>query len=118
MKTWMNLIARDLWVAALRSGKYEQGTRRLVRDTVAGTCEFCALGVLCEVYCEEVEDIRNRNNPFRRSYGAIEATIIPPAEVLGWAGMTTDFVDYVARVNDGYRCKFDEIALMIEHCTK
>jgi hypothetical protein len=119
MKTWMNLIARDLWVAALRSGKYKQGTRRLVRDTIEpGTCEFCALGVLCEVYCEEVEDIRNRNNPFRRSYGRFENTTMPPMEVLEWAGMTTGFTDYVARVNDDYGCKFDEIALIVDHATK
>jgi hypothetical protein len=38
-------------------------------------------------------------------------------EVLEWAGMTTDFTDYVARVNDGYGCKFDEIALIVEHST-
>lgn len=122
MKTWMNLIARDLWVAALRSGKYKQGTRRLVRDfrdsIKPGTCEFCALGVLCEVYCDEVEDIRNLNNTFLRSYGRFENNKMPPMEVLEWAGMTTGFSDYVARANDDYGVKFDEIALIVEHATK
>lgn len=119
MKTWMNLIARDLWVAALRSGKYKQCTRRLVRDSIEkqGDCAFCALGVLCEVYCNEVEDIRNRNHTFLRSYGRFENDKMLPMEVLEWAGITPAFSDYVARVNDDYGCKFDEIALMVEHCT-
>jgi hypothetical protein len=127
MKTWMNLIARDLWVAALRSGKYKQGTNTLVRTLDPclgvgpmdeGTCEFCALGVLCEVYCDEVEDIRNRKNTFLWSYGRFENKKFPPLEVLEWAGMTTVFSDHVARVNDDYGVKFDEIALIVEHATK
>jgi hypothetical protein len=119
MKTWMNLIARDLWVAALRSGKYKQGSRRLVRDTIEpGTCEFCALGVLCEVYCDEVEDIRNRKNTFLWSYGRFENWRMPPMEVLEWAGMTMAFSDHVARMNDNYGVQFDEIALIVEHATK
>lgn len=35
---------RDKWVAALRSGKYEQGQKTLVRDN-----RYCCLGVLCDV---------------------------------------------------------------------
>lgn len=35
----------DLWVAALRSGKYKQGRTTLKnRDS-----EFCCLGVLCDI---------------------------------------------------------------------
>lgn len=35
---------KDLWVAALRSGKYEQGTEQLCHNG-----RHCCLGVLCEI---------------------------------------------------------------------
>lgn len=38
---------RDEWVAALRSGKYKQGRKRLMQT---GTGEACCLGVLCDLY--------------------------------------------------------------------
>ena len=40
----MNEVLRDKWVAALRSGKYEQSRGRL--RTQNG---YCCLGVLCDV---------------------------------------------------------------------
>ncbi len=40
----MNPEIKKQWVAALRSGKYEQGRMRLKRDG-----RFCCLGVLCEI---------------------------------------------------------------------
>jgi hypothetical protein len=43
----MNEEAKRLWVAALRSGKYDQTTGAL-RDGVG----YCCLGVLCEVAIE------------------------------------------------------------------
>ena len=36
------------WVAALRSGKYKQGTRELRKDRVRSV-QHCCLGVLCEI---------------------------------------------------------------------
>ena len=35
---------KEQWVAALRSGEYEQGQRALAKDG-----KFCCLGVLCEL---------------------------------------------------------------------
>jgi len=46
----MNRIIRDRWIAALRSGEYQQG-RELLR-TKDGT--FCCLGVLCVVENEDI----------------------------------------------------------------
>ena len=37
------------WAAALRSGKYKQGTGSLVRTNCWGQHEFCVLGVLREI---------------------------------------------------------------------
>ena len=41
------------WVAALRSGKFTQGTGWLERNG-----KYCCLGVACRVYQEEVGDLR------------------------------------------------------------
>jgi hypothetical protein len=38
----------DDWLAALRSGEYEQGQRRLRREYPDGTTEYCCLGVLAD----------------------------------------------------------------------
>ena len=40
----MNQSIKEKWVAALRSGKYQQGAGYLRRDD-----KFCCLGVLCDV---------------------------------------------------------------------
>ena len=42
----MNQEVKRLWVEALRSGEYEQGTG----DLRTGTRTFCCLGVLCDIY--------------------------------------------------------------------
>lgn len=38
----------DRWVAALESGEYKQGQRRLRCND-----EYCSLGVLCDLYSKE-----------------------------------------------------------------
>ena len=45
----MNKRIKKLWVAALRSGEYKQGRRRL-RSNVN---TFCCLGVLCNIHAQE-----------------------------------------------------------------
>lgn len=37
------------WIAALKSGKYKQGTRRLGKRTRNKKVEYCCLGVACVV---------------------------------------------------------------------
>jgi hypothetical protein len=39
---------KNLWVEALRSGKYEQG-RGSLRNNIETVDEFCCLGVLCDI---------------------------------------------------------------------
>jgi len=36
----------DKWVAALRSGEYEQGKHRLKKEKLSGGYKYCCLGVL------------------------------------------------------------------------
>lgn len=45
----MNAEVKAKWVAALRSGKFEQGRTALAFQTDDGATQYCCLGVLCEV---------------------------------------------------------------------
>ena len=44
----MNKQVKARWLAALRSGKYTQGTGALKQEGSTGS-EFCCLGVLCDI---------------------------------------------------------------------
>lgn len=67
---------RALWRDALRSGEYEQTTGQL---TEGGA--YCCLGVLCELYCQHVENIRHGDEYAGESH-------VLPEEVEAWAGLT------------------------------
>lgn len=110
-------IAED-WVAALRSGKYKQGTGRL-RD---GNDQFCCLGVLCDLLAPDSwEEENDRAGEWTMGYdssllpdhirtasemktadGTIGDTIVP--------GLATCLV----AINDEGRFGFNEIADIIE----
>lgn len=63
------------WVAALRSGEYQQCKGQLGR-TRAGESEYCCLGVLCEVAESELDA------PTRR---------VDDADAGGWRNVSYDF---------------------------
>lgn len=52
-KTKLNLRAKKLWIEALKSGKFNQGKKRLCTINTPNTDptnrSYCCLGVLCEV---------------------------------------------------------------------
>lgn len=70
------------WVAALRSGDYQQGQGYLARDD-----KFCCLGVLCELAVKADVDGLNLGwaGPGIRAYN--EATGELPEVVTKWAGL-------------------------------
>lgn len=78
----MNPEIKTEWVAALRSGKYQQGTDVLT-SVAKGT--NCCLGVLCELavaagvplYVEDVDG--------KRTYDGND--FYPPTAVIKWAGL-------------------------------
>lgn len=84
-----NRVARDLWVAALRSDKYQQTTGAL-RNEVG----YCCLGVLCEVAIEAgVEiDVGTTENGVTVYDGNVEHL---PESVCKWAGITSNPVAIV-----------------------
>src|SRR5687767_3496429 len=61
------------WVAALRSGEYQQARMRLRNGDA-----MCCLGVLCNLYDPSQWD--------DFAYGAELKTGLPTAEVMRWAG--------------------------------
>lgn len=73
---------KNLWVAALRSGKYRQHKQKL--NTPDG---YCCLGVLC--------DISGLGNWLDRVFDSVyvvdndnhHQAVYPPQEVIDWAGM-------------------------------
>jgi hypothetical protein len=91
------------WVAALRSGEYQQGAGRLR----SANGEFCALGVLCHVIdpdsWEIREGLRGRFMVWRGFGGRVSSDILP-----------TDAQCDVTRLNDTEGESFPEIANWIE----
>ncbi len=53
------IITREAWVAALRSGKYAQGTGQMVQED---TPQFCCLGVACEIAGVPREEYKSRGS--------------------------------------------------------
>lgn len=105
----------DLWVAALRSGKYPQGKGKL--RTKEG---FCCLGVGCEV-AGIPSEIRFGN----WRYGARGSALVAPDEFCEWLGVNPYYFetggsfeadgrwDSLAKRNDE-GATFEEIADLIE----
>ena len=89
------------WVKALRSGKYKQG-QCLLKQVEEGQVKYCCLGVLCELYNQDMK--RNGKKPMREkfirgdksfdemdrySFGLSDHLL--PQKIRRWAGMR--FVD-------------------------
>lgn len=97
----MNAEIKQKWIAALRSGEYEQGHRQLA---VARKAEqpylYCCLGVLCEV-------MNYHPNP-----SEFEAYL--PTTIAGEAEVGSQDEETLVRLNDRERKTFSEIAEWIE----
>ena len=111
----MKAKIKDIWVKALRSGKYKQTIYRLNRDN-----EFCCLGVLTDLYLKEKG----------LEWELKECTVAPMlnykgetrslhSDVMEWAGLKTKVGAYekegkhtLSGMNDG-GAKFSKIADVI-----
>lgn len=78
----MNGEIKAKWLAALRSGKYEQGEGALFNNN-----KFCCLGVLCEIHSDEVEDLWEVDQDGVNTYDSDSGLL--PAVVMEWAGLTS-----------------------------
>jgi hypothetical protein len=102
---------KRMWVAALRSGKYVQGTG--VLHDKDGKC--CALGVLCELAVEAEVVGRCEDESGDMLYGkpnSLWRGVLPP-DVQDWAGFNGS-PSWIATMNDGEKLTFEQIADRIE----
>lgn len=117
----MNPEVKAKWVAALRSGEFQQGKNALKSEE-----GYCCLGVLCELHRREVDGSWRLQASGNYAYGM--STSFLPGEVLDWAGLRNSWPNVIIdderasldTHNDGstgytVRCKsFEEIAKAIE----
>jgi hypothetical protein len=110
----MNKEFKKLWIEALRSGEYQQGTSALNANG-----KFCCLGVLCEVFIKQhpgAIDVVERDGKTR--YGA--SCVYLPFEVMQAAQLSVKSpqVEYfgiyrtLAELNDN-EMPFSKIADLI-----
>lgn len=126
----MNIDNMRLWVAALRSGLYEQG-REYLHESTDDDHTYCALGVACEVADLRVEeDVKWTRDTIIYKYGAEMHDMMAPIELAEWLGIPYQYylpdrcgdvqvtddqghVRYVSYLNDAGK-SFDQIADLIE----
>ena len=70
----------EVWVNALRSGKYQQGKKRLKTDD-----QFCCLGVLCDI--SGLSEWKKRPDDKEEYLGAYALLNKP---IMDWSGMQND----------------------------
>lgn len=115
----MNKQVADIWVAALRSGKYTQTNGALTKFTKDGM-ENCCLGVLCELAIENGIELEVVDNQWNRLYDDAEG--MPPTKVTMWAELDQYQGDNpkavaaskYADMNDAQGKSFSDIADEIE----
>lgn len=114
----MNEEVKVKWVAALRSGEYQQGQDSL-RTYYLGVEQFCCLGVLCDLHARETGKHWSSDVEANRfKYDGEEELL--PRSVAAWAGLDTSPVIQfggqplaITEVNDGGE-SFLDIADAIE----
>lgn len=115
------------WVKALRSGKYKQGTGTLKQYDSKGNAQHCCLGVLCELYNQEMrknkkktipEKIYDNDSNFSFGYTRFDGSCDGlPKSVRDWSGVKNNIGQFetenLADLNDLGK-KFKTIADIIE----
>lgn len=93
---------RNAWVAALRSGEYQQARNALAKIT-GGHVSYCCLGVACEIARPHLPGLTVRER-FETPNGCLrlydESPNYPPPLVAEWLGATGLGGDWIVRVPD------------------
>ncbi len=107
----MKKSIKKLWVKALRSGKYKQGTAGLRFEG-----SFCCLGVLCDLH-SQAAFLSWEHDENSGTYRYLGESIVLPREVCAWAGLDTQNPAvpkiFLTTQNDARR-SFKRVATMIE----
>ena len=86
--TRMNTEIKTMWVEALRSGQYKQGSGHLNLDG-----KFCCLGVLCDLAVKAggvVKDVVDNGVDTDNITSYDGQSMVLPQSVMDWAGLTSD----------------------------
>lgn len=85
------------WINALRSSKFKQGTGTLKQYNSNGNAQHCCLGVLCELYNQEMKKNKKKTLPekvydndydFSNGYSRFAGNKEDlPKDVMKWAGL-------------------------------
>lgn len=110
----MNEVAKEKWIAALRSGRYMQGKSCL--KGVDGN--YCCLGVLVEVF-EDYYGLRfdRKTNSSQNAveFGSYCSVSAPPEIVIDWIKLLPKHQTLLINLNDKHGCSFAGIADVLEH---
>jgi hypothetical protein len=84
----MNEEIKEAWKTELRSGKYPQGNNYLRQWNIdTQPCEYCCLGVLCEMSgLGEWEEFITQAGD-RKAYSYLDSDQYLPDEVAEWSGI-------------------------------
>jgi hypothetical protein len=110
----MNPDLKKRWVAALRSGEYEQGEGLLsYTETASGITYYCCIGVLCDILKDEsdlfaVSYFINKVNYYGYSYNTLSEEQREYVKIL--SPIMKELID----LNDNQLATFNEIADYIE----
>lgn len=100
----MNKTIKNLWVKALRSGKYKQGRSALCHGGPQGPC-YCCLGVLSDLAVKQ--GVCSRREAFK--YNGLLNDV-----VLNWASLHNDNPLDLSDINDNKKSNFLQIADLIQ----
>lgn len=97
--------SREAWIAALRSGKYEQGKSRLKRKS---TNAFCCLGVMCEISTNATYKTGKYDTDSYYNVAGVVADTALETVRPEWMSEEQEYACIAA--NDGLDWTFDQIA--------
>jgi hypothetical protein len=109
----MKTKIKELWIEALRSGKYQQGEGLL--KTQDG--KYCCLGVLCDIYAKTQKKKGFQKGKFQYYFQDKGNAALLPENVMKWSGIDSKFGNYknnnLTTDNDNGK-SFVQIAKIIE----
>jgi hypothetical protein len=110
----VNKEAKEMWIDALRSGKYTQ-CKSCLRDT---NDSYCCLGVLVKVF-EEYHglEFNQKINSCKSAmeFGSFGSVVAPPELVIDWIKLLPKHQTLLMNLNDKHGCNFAGIADLLEH---
>ena len=75
------------WIKALRSGKYKQGRYFLKQLDRKNQPRHCCLGVLCELYNEEMKKNHKKSLVIEKTNNSFWVNSNLPKVVMNWSGV-------------------------------